>query len=304
MSIPLLYITGWTRSGSTLLGNILGELDGVDHVGELHYLWQNGVLQQGTNSLCGCGVAVADCPRWAPVVRASVTAGDHDVMPELQRRHLRTRHTLRRLLEHRGVLHRPGGAQESLRRMVALYGEMRAAGFGRRLIVDGSKFPAEPATLLGCPDIDLRVLHVVRDPRSTAVSYQSAKEYIDPMGPWRSSGYWVAFNAASEAVGRAAGDRYLRVRHEDLCASPRAVLRQIFDFAGIPDEIPMSPDEAVELGVNHTVTGNPDRLTTGATTIRRGPGWAGRLTRAQATHATVPALPLLARYHYGIAGGS
>ena len=36
----VLYILGWGRSGSTVLGNILGEVDGFFCAGELHYLWE------------------------------------------------------------------------------------------------------------------------------------------------------------------------------------------------------------------------------------------------------------------------
>src|SRR6266581_677608 len=39
--LKILCITGWCRSGSTIIGNILGEIAGVFHVGELHFLWKN-----------------------------------------------------------------------------------------------------------------------------------------------------------------------------------------------------------------------------------------------------------------------
>ena len=35
VSLTVLYITGWCRSGSTVLGNVLAEVPGVVHVGEL-----------------------------------------------------------------------------------------------------------------------------------------------------------------------------------------------------------------------------------------------------------------------------
>ena len=39
--LTVLCITGWCRNGSTIIGNILGEVPGCFHVGELHFLWMN-----------------------------------------------------------------------------------------------------------------------------------------------------------------------------------------------------------------------------------------------------------------------
>ncbi|MER6827095.1 sulfotransferase [Streptosporangium sp. NPDC000563] len=297
----ILYITGWMRSGSTLLGNVLGELPGVLHTGELHYLWQNGVLNAGTNSTCGCGRDLTACDVWSPVL------GDGDVagigaarrMTILQRSLLRTRHTRDRLAEARGKARTAPGVEEALGRTASIYRTLAERG-GERLIVDGSKYPAEAAALLGRADLDVRVLHMVRDPRATAFSYKNAKDYIDPMSPARSSGYWSAFNTASELVGAAAPDRYLRVVHEDLCARPREVLARVMSFAGLAGEPPVDETGLVSLGENHTVTGNPDRLSKGDTVIRSDERWRTRLSAREIAAATAPALPLLTRYGYPI----
>ena len=65
MSTVVLYIAGTGRSGSTVLANILGEVDGVFTAGEVRYLWQRG-LREGR--LCGCGVPVRECPVWGDVL--------------------------------------------------------------------------------------------------------------------------------------------------------------------------------------------------------------------------------------------
>jgi hypothetical protein len=40
MAVAVLYVTGWCRSGSTVLGNVLAKMPGVFHDGELRFLWQ------------------------------------------------------------------------------------------------------------------------------------------------------------------------------------------------------------------------------------------------------------------------
>ncbi|MFG2063921.1 sulfotransferase [Micromonospora sp. NPDC048871] len=296
----VLYLTGWLRSGSTMLGNVLGELPGVLHVGELHYLWRNGVLTDGTNSSCGCGRTLTDCDLWA----SALGGGHHTAVRvdsarrtlRLQGSLLRTRHTPARLREVRRGVRNPE-VDEVVGQTADIYRLLADRG-GERLIIDGSKYPAEAATLLGRSDLDVRVLHIVRDPRPTAFSFLKAKEYIDPMSPARSSGFWTAFNLASELVGRQAGERYLRVRHEDLCARPQETIDEVMRFAGLAGPSPVDAAGRVVLHPNHTVTGNPDRLVSGATVIRGDDRWRTGMTPAQIAVATAPALPLLARYGY------
>ncbi|HEX6470908.1 MAG TPA: sulfotransferase [Streptosporangiaceae bacterium] len=300
-AVRVLYLTGWLRTGSTLLGNVLGELPGVAHVGELHYLWRNGVLRTGTNSLCGCGDDLLDCALWARAL-GEVAAPAAQVVA-WQRGLLRTRHTRARLAEARGA-EPADGVGEVLDVMAALYRVVAGRGGGGRLVVDGSKYPAEAAALLGRRDLDVRVLHVVRDPRATALSYRRAKGYIDPRGPADSSGYWLAFNLASDLVGAAAAGRYLRIRHEDLAARPRGVVAQVMRFAGLDGEPPVDAAGRVALGGNHTVTGNPDRLARGTVTIKPDERWRAELPVPAKVVATAVAAPLLRRYGYPLIGRS
>jgi hypothetical protein len=170
-------------------------------------------------------------------------------------------------------------------------------------VVDSSKYPAEAAAMLNHPELDVRVVHIVRDPRATAYSYQRGKRYIEPMSPARSTSNWVAFNAASEAVGRAAKQRYLRVRHEELTQRPREVVAGVLRFAGLDDDPPVDEAGKVTLGVNHTVTGNPDRLGSGVVSIKPDERWRTGLAAGHSAVATAIALPLLRRFGYPVRPG-
>src|SRR4051812_41441772 len=82
----VLFVTGSFRSGSTVLGNVLGELDGYVSVGEVLSLWRNGL----GGGRCGCGELVEDCEFWTEVRRAGF--GDREPsrkeMLTFERRHL------------------------------------------------------------------------------------------------------------------------------------------------------------------------------------------------------------------------
>lgn len=298
----VLYVTGMTRCGSTMLGNVLNEIPGVVHLGELHYLWCNGILRSGTNTSCGCGADVGTCPVWSPVLASPevphTAAAAREVVAAQQRR-LQTRHTPRRVAEARGSIAASAGVHTATGAMAAVYRAVDEAQ-GAPLIVDSSKYPAEAAALCARGDIDLRILHMVRDPRATAYSYQRSKSYIDTMPPWRVIAEWSGVNMVSELLRVVAGERYLRIRHEDFGWDPRGVVDDVRRFAGIAGPNPVDGSGRVELGDNHTVTGNPDRLNRGAVEIRCDERWRTELGPAARAVATAgAALPM---YHYGYVG--
>ena len=65
MSTKVLYIAGSGRSGSTILDNILGELDGFVSAGEVRFLWERGMRDDRT---CACGEPFSSCPFWGDVL--------------------------------------------------------------------------------------------------------------------------------------------------------------------------------------------------------------------------------------------
>ena len=61
----VMYVASWSRSGSTLLDLMLGQIPGFVSVGELRFLWERGVRE---GQLCGCGAPVPKCPFWSRVL--------------------------------------------------------------------------------------------------------------------------------------------------------------------------------------------------------------------------------------------
>lgn len=140
--IKILCITGWCRNGSTIIGNILNEIPGFMHVGELHFLWKNSA-GLGANKWCGCGAALTDCPFWVAILALGRPAGltAEEYAGEVIRRQLacvRTRHTwrvLRRGLDRDEI-------REHARLMTRTYHAI-AERSGASVIVNTTKFPGE-----------------------------------------------------------------------------------------------------------------------------------------------------------------
>ena len=63
--LRVVYIGGYTRSGSTLLDRLLGATPGAVSVGELRHLWSMGFIE---DRFCGCGEPFSACPFWRRVV--------------------------------------------------------------------------------------------------------------------------------------------------------------------------------------------------------------------------------------------
>jgi len=298
-SLTVLHVTGWCRSGSTMLGNVLNEVEGIVHVGELHYLWRNGVLRQGTNTSCGCQRELVDCPLWSRVLAACPDPGGRtigDLAPAVvgwQQARFRTRHTW-------GILRAEPADPAGRGYLRVLAGVYRAiqAGTGARVIVDSSKLASEAAALLHLDGIEARALHMVRDPRAVAYSWARQKAYIGRRGALDSTWYWIGFNLAAEAVSRRLGGAALRLRYEDLVTDPERWVGAVLALVGEPPERSPVRGHRVRLGGNHTVTGNPDRFLTGEVEIRGDEAWRHGLPRAQAAAVTALALPWLRRYGY------
>jgi len=72
MPTTVLYIAGTGRSGSTVLANLLGEVDGFFAAGEVRFLWQRGLVE---NRLCGCGAPVSECAVWREVFEVAARRG-------------------------------------------------------------------------------------------------------------------------------------------------------------------------------------------------------------------------------------
>lgn len=306
-ALRVLYIAGWGRSGSTILDNILGQIDGFFSGGELRYVWTRGLVQ---NRRCGCGEHFADCPFWGEVLESIEGAPiDPSMMARIEQQTLRIRHVLPLL---RGSQRLPTTRDVALSEYASnlgrFYDAIRTVS-GCDVVVDSSKSPTYALALDRIPGIDLRVVHLVRDPRATAHSWLRKKvqlddhevRYMHSHGPIGSSVTWDVYNVAIEAVAARGQRRYLRVRYEDFAARPREVVERIANFAGFKGRgLPFVAADTVELDVNHTVSGNPSRFQSGAVRLRPDMEWQSGLSRTRQALVTSITLPLLPRYGYPI----
>lgn len=307
----VLYIAGLGRSGSTILANSLGQIDGFFSAGELNFIWKHNVIE---NRLCGCGRPFHDCPVWTRVMDEAfggMEGVDAREMMRLQASGTRTRHIPLMLSEKRR-----NALRERLEKLLVNSGRLyEAIGSvtDSCVIVDSSKEPAHGYAMGMIPSVDFYVLHLIRDPRAAAYSWlkkkpqpdSESREFMHRKTPAQSAVLWDIWNASAEALWRDAPGRYLRLRYEDFLANPRASFERVLELTDEKDSgLPLAGEREVKLGVSHTVSGNPNRFNTGSVELKLDEAWKKEMRPKDRTVVTALASPLLGRYGYSLAAKS
>jgi len=189
-----------------------------------------------------------------------------------------------------------------------LYASIRRTT-GSRVIVDASKEPHYSFILDSLPSLDVRFLHLVRDPRAVARSWQRDKKEIGLPGdasmerrsPPVSALYYDVSNAAAEWLWRRHPDRYLRLRYEDFVRRPGDALRAIGTFIG--EEL--DPDmvlsgRSLRLRPTHSAWGNPNRFEHGDIPLRADTAWMATLPWRDRAVMTALTFPFMRRYGYSV----
>lgn len=305
--LRVLYVGGMPRSGSTLTDLMLHQLPGHVGVGELFYLWRNGLAHDG---LCACSSTFSGCPFWSEVGRRAF-GGWEDVdaahVMRLQEQVDRTSRIPLLLLPRRP---RRFAAQlseytEILRRLYTAI----ASVSGKEVVVDSSKRPSLAYVLRTMPDVDLSVVHVVRDPRGVAFSF--AKHVALPAGAAlreemprsttrKVSRRWVSVNLLIAAL-RGVGVPVSRVRYEDLVADPRRELRRVLALTGSPvgdDALDHVTEDGITVPRTHVVAGGRIRLVSGAMPLRLDEQWQHDMPPESRRLVEVMTGPVRRRYGY------
>jgi hypothetical protein len=162
---------------------------------------------------------------------------------------------------------------------------------GTTVFFDASKTPAIIRHLCRDPEIDLRVVHLVRDVRGTSLSRRKNRGETN----WRRTvSLWVRANCNIERqLRRLPADRSIRIRYEDLCRAPQVTLDRFFEFCGLePHAMPLNFST-----LEHHVVGNRMRLSK-VGQISLDEDWRRTLTSDEQAHAWNLAGPLHVRYGY------
>ncbi|NNE75182.1 MAG: sulfotransferase [Acidimicrobiales bacterium] len=306
--VPVLYVGGVGRSGSTLLNDLVGQHCDVVAIGELVHLFQRGLIE---NNLCGCGERFMDCKFWQQV--GEIVTGEPDGWATVSGQELleqkqqvdrnRFAHALLAPSVFRSIrrpLHTYGDLYARLIRATA---EVAEAG----AVMDSTKQVSTALLLRRLDGIDLRIVHLVRDPRGVAHSWTKKKRKVEVVDteammnryhPSTMAWRWLTWNLVFAGF-RVLGVPVLKVHYEDLIDDTEATLARIFEFGGVtPGNLSFLEGRTAHLDSTHSVAGNPSRFKKGAVELQLDEAWRTKLESSHRRLVTAITSPLLLWYGY------
>ena len=250
MKRKVIYIAGLSRVGSTLLDFVLGNHPGFVGLGEVYEVLRPEWDHLQRDYTCSCGKALMECPFWGRVALELNGSGILDI-------------------------------EQRYRVIFNIFDHV----FDRDLIlVDSSKLLDGLKLLSGMPDLDLKVIYLVRDVRAWTISrLDDCRKRPETYGP---DGYYVK-NLISKYNWKIRPLRYLipwftrmpsyffslwymqnrwfrdfidhndvntfQLGYDELCLQPEAMLEKAGKFIGIDQEIKSSSFSGSK---SHIIVGN------------------------------------------------
>jgi hypothetical protein len=300
---PFLFVMAHSFSGSTLLSFLLGAHPDVATVGEMF-------IAEGFDPetyVCSCGEPIAECGFWREVSRRMAARG---VSFDIRRRsdtsfsangvgripHLllaaEPRGPVLETVRAAGLALVPEARRELERRLLTnrALAEVVTEIRGARAFADASKRPGRALLLRRLPDLDLRVLHLVRDGHAVSRSCMRNLGYT----PEVAARSWAGSARDAERLReRFPAERWMTLRYEDLCRDPDAALDRVFRFVDV-DPSRRAPDF---LSTDHHIIGNRMRLSP-VSEIRLDERWRTDLPPDQIRTVERIAGPELRRHGY------
>jgi|SRR5215467_6606155 len=297
----VLYVAGQGRTGSTVLGRTLGGLPDVTFVGELCFFWRRFANRE----LCSCGQPLPECKFWSEVLIAAfgtITPDQVQQFAEMERLLLR-----RQALSGRRTADRDRQIRAMRDARALLYGAITQVA-GTTWIVDTGKEPLYGSFVAGLDGVDFGAVHIIRDPRGVAFSWQkrvrsdSEPGELGRRSSWNSAAHWLLQNLAIQLVLKRKGSAYTRVRYEDFVTRLPEVVRGISSATGmtIPNPDELARDLAVRPAELHLVAGNPGVRAKGGAgmSLTLDEEWRVNLPLAQRLIVTTICAVLMPAYGY------
>ncbi|WP_261885784.1 sulfotransferase domain-containing protein [Vibrio pomeroyi] len=289
MKPKIVLITGFGRSGSSLINMLISKrINSVD-VGELRFLYERGYIN---NERCSCNDYFRECNFWDGVIK-KIPVDDPFEYSLLSKKTQRNRSFFTSYFNWFSE-----DDEKYIGKEKKLIDSILNNSSSRHVILDSSKVPVRACLYYKLREhYDVKILHVLRDPRAVSYSWSKDvprpetdnKENMHKFSYLESSLLWVGVNFLSRLLSFKYKDDYKMIIYEDLCKNPVSVMDSVesFIFPGGNDSLNNS--------VFHSISGNPMRFVDNVD-IKLDENWKKNTTKFKNIIPSVIALP----YYYYI----
>lgn len=238
--MKVLYMVGHARCGSTVLGNLLNEVRGVAHAGEVVHLPRK--FLHANVARCGCRARLAECDVWGNIQAAGPL----------------------------GSLHHSFAARTHASWVVDT---SKLPGYLHELI---DRLGTEDLRVVHLVRNPCASIHSMMR-RKRYKDERDGRRRTPFLDLARTAKYALRWRSDLAKIERIGVD--VVVRYEDFAADPQATLESICDLMGIPCPRLVSEDGIADLGVNHAGMGNRNRFRHGPVEIRTDDRWERDMRR-------------------------
>ncbi|MEJ2647660.1 MAG: sulfotransferase [Sedimentisphaerales bacterium] len=304
--LRLVYILAASHSGSTLLSMLLNSHPQIITSGELKL--SSRAIGDTSRYRCSCGEFINQCVFWQKIKEGMRSRGlEFDIADAHMDYSAMDSKFVRRLLKplHRGFVLE--NLRDSALKLSSVWRKQlpeiqkRITAFistiletsGAEVVVDSSKTDLRLKYLMRNPELDIKVIHLIRDGRGVALTYMNPAEFADAGNQELRAGgaggnrdnerlimsqaarEWKRSNEAAQNVLRRFDDsRRIEIRYEQLCRDTDSTLKQLFEFIGLNNDLRNKNFRSVE----HHIVGNGMRLDT-TSDISVDERWKSELTK-------------------------
>jgi hypothetical protein len=302
-AVKIVYVAGSGRSGSTVLGQVLGAVPNWTFCGEL----RQGFSILAANQLCGCGTPAQECSFWCAVMQHAFGGFDRAMLERA------CALTERVSLHRHSLVHLSPLKASPFVRDTAEYADMITRVYqairsvtGSEVIVDSSKIPSYYFVLKESDRLETKIVHIVRDSR--AVVYSNRRKKYDPSNTWGRKHLLqqglaltaVAWNLKNAFISSAMAGRddSIFLRYEDFMAAPSEAIGRVVHFVDPAQSPPPMRGGQLEAGTQHTLGGNPVKFRSGPVQLRLDDEWQSMMDQRHRILVTGLTWPMIAAYGY------
>jgi len=227
--VKVVAISGSGRSGSTLLGLILSQPEGVFNLGQTRDLWS----AWSVDAPCSCGHSLKCCPVYGELVPDVLTAAGFADARAARKAQSAFRKEAERATDWSDTATRRSlaGKHHRFLTMLELLLQGIATRTGANRFVDSSKSPEMALAFDLTAGVELCVINLLRDPRAVACSWFRKK--AGHYSVWKSMRTWAARQRRLSGWSTALPGRFMQLRYEDFSAAPCTVLSKVATFTGL-----------------------------------------------------------------------